>query len=642
MSATGSVHNTPNSARSPASTPPISPRVTEINIQPQHAQASPPPSPVSTPRGDQPIRNGTDRIEMQLVPTIEAKPVHGVARLTQEIHPLTYLHTSTVAFGGKRYRLTLEIPVGKQPRGDEKIALEKAIAEFREKFLESLRNNVARNIRPGTDFSVIFHDEGYTAFVPDDAYTKGSDPVGDAEKTAVHQKVTDKVAKELSDIIQSDNDGTGKEILKLLKKSEVLKKETAPAEDAPPSISHETNSCYAATATWYLIDNPLIKKYLPEAIQKAQGKDLKLLETFKALLDGGKSLDIKPLVDALHEHSPTDFPKDTMCDASNLVSFLQNRILPKDQKEILPSVIYNEIPTTSSAEQIDIVGDGKWEAPANLVIGGNTYRLTKAMKHIGKKEETENGTSAESGHWIAMTRNEKGNFYLCNDMKGNQKLKDEQEFLNETKGAVRFLYVKEARAIEEAKKEKAAEPTKPVERPPVVAAPKAKKEPEIEETDSKVFPAPEISQEIKLNGIRGGTFTLGFAMNKKCSESAPLMNLEQFKAEIKKNLSEKRGEYTFDFRRGKGGPAGSFNYDWDSLDLIPNRFQVFLDILASHKFSQKTDVKVILPARDHHIKDAETLVKQAIESANYNSSSLAQKGLYALKSAWNRLAELQG
>jgi hypothetical protein len=113
------------------------------------------------------------------------------------------------------------------------------------------------------------------------------------------------------------------------------------------------------------------------------------------------------------------------------------------------------------------------------------------------------------------------------------------------------------------------------------------------------------------------------------------MNLEQFKAEIKKNLSEKRSEYTFDFRRGKGGPAGSFNYDWDSLDLIPKRFQVFLDILASHKFSQKTDVKVILPARDHHIKDAETLVKQAIESANYNSSSLAQKGWSTLKSAWN-------
>ncbi len=250
-------------------------------------KSSPPP----TPRNSTEARTAAAaqpafEIGMEARENTDPLEIHGV--LNSAEHPNTFSHSSFIWWEGKRYLFELKLPVVKQPKGKEKEEFDRAIKEYKDVFLTHLKQQVRATpdakIRPGTDFSVIFTEEGYVAYIPDE--TKPSiDPTNYTDDELQSPlRVETPEAQLLTDLVHL---GESKKIFEGLKNEKLTQyqKKTAIPQTGPGPVRLQNNGenlCYLNTAFQLFGGNPAIRQKLLKEPQSIEGSALhKALEDYE-------------------------------------------------------------------------------------------------------------------------------------------------------------------------------------------------------------------------------------------------------------------------------------------------------------------------------------------------------------------------
>jgi hypothetical protein len=197
---------------------------------------------------------------------------NSIATLQQTNHPRVYTLQHETRWQGKRYILTLEVPLAKDQSQMNQTELNQAAQAFAEVFLEDLKQRLEGSaIKPGQDFKVLFDDEGYVAFKDE---KKKFDPTTSARADIldpssglpnVATTSTDTRAVELSKTISL---GDPQKIKEALAKPELKSAatESQPAVSSstfePVGLVNQTARCFFNTAFQQWINNRVIRHEL--------------------------------------------------------------------------------------------------------------------------------------------------------------------------------------------------------------------------------------------------------------------------------------------------------------------------------------------------------------------------------------------
>lgn len=202
----------------------------------------------------------------------------------------------TMAWGGKTYRLTLELPLENRVTSYSQADLASCGEIFAKTFLQDLKNKLETTpqlpIHPGQNFKVVFDAEGYTAFIP-------------REGTPSDQQIDffDERAKELSEILELKNPEL------IVQKLTVRLK---PAFISKGLANKTATQCFVNTAFQLWITNPLLRQELldhPEYLKQKQKEKNPLYLAFQKYMEG--TLEdltdlIKELKINIQNHDDTD------------------------------------------------------------------------------------------------------------------------------------------------------------------------------------------------------------------------------------------------------------------------------------------------------------------------------------------------
>ncbi|PIS02493.1 MAG: hypothetical protein COT85_05730 [Chlamydiae bacterium CG10_big_fil_rev_8_21_14_0_10_42_34] len=293
-----------------------------------------------------------------------AKEAHAQGRLLGNDHENVHHHESSIYWCGKRYKFTLDLPFQK---GSSIDALNKAVEQHRDLFLQDLKANLKEGgkIRPGADFSFIFTENGYTAFIPDTNKTYNPEEQS-IEEMIDRGYITEPLrietveAKALSEII---SEMTPQNILTKLAQDDRLKvyrnapqqtEKSAPTEFRPAGFKNIGNSCYLASAVQSWASNPLIRQELLKegVIQDVGGKPHPLKTLLEQYPSAQEPLDLSDL----RNHLKGKLSENGQEDPTEALTLLQEDL--RIEKDSLLSAQIQ-----SSWSYLDDKGTEQWIAP---------------------------------------------------------------------------------------------------------------------------------------------------------------------------------------------------------------------------------------------------------------------------------------
>jgi hypothetical protein len=225
------------------------------------------PAPTSHP----PQAGTPGTMALQITPTTAntaAGEATGVGSMNENDNPLVYTHEYETTWQGKRYKLTIEVPLAKPKDKMSPAQLKIAGDRFAAIFLEDLKKNLASPscpIKPGNNFCILFGKEGYTAFIPKDEVDPDSCTTAELLTKCPGIPVASPEAKELSKILDSKNPLKFNE---QLSKSSTLAnyKKTIEAskstEFRPVNLKNPGVRCFINSPFQQLITNPALREEL--------------------------------------------------------------------------------------------------------------------------------------------------------------------------------------------------------------------------------------------------------------------------------------------------------------------------------------------------------------------------------------------
>ncbi len=250
-------------ATAPASNPTAPTGTLGTNTVSQGAVAGARPLPLPPTNLPQ-ERNGATAISLH--PSIHGT-TSSLASLNQKDHPKVHTYVTETKWKGKRYELTLEIPLDKPKNQMDPNELEKASKEFAAIFLEDLKKQLEPSssiIKPGENFHVIFDNQGYVAFKPGDQFDPNNISREEITKTCPNVLVSSDQAKELSQMIESGKTETFHE--RLAKPQFESLKPAAQSTKATPftpvNLVHNGANCYINSAFQQFVTNPAFRNEL--------------------------------------------------------------------------------------------------------------------------------------------------------------------------------------------------------------------------------------------------------------------------------------------------------------------------------------------------------------------------------------------
>lgn len=196
-------------------------------------------------------------------------------------------------WGGKRYRLTLEVPLEKRRSEYSDAELEACAKAFAQQFLKDLKKRLDAQascpIHAGQNFKVLFDAQGYVAFTP--RANASSFTRKEIIEHCPHVNAQDEPARELSQIIEQKSP---QKILDQLKTRKSF-------SFSPIGLVNLGVQCFANTAFQQWVTNPILRKELlthPEYLKDGEQNPLYL--ALQGYIASSRPYDLRAMLQKLN------------------------------------------------------------------------------------------------------------------------------------------------------------------------------------------------------------------------------------------------------------------------------------------------------------------------------------------------------